>query len=45
MRKRGQTTGDFDLLMAATALRHSLTLLTNNRKHFEIIAGLEIESR
>jgi tRNA(fMet)-specific endonuclease VapC len=45
MRKRGQTIGDFDLLIAATALRHSLTLLTNNRKHFEGIAGLEIESK
>jgi tRNA(fMet)-specific endonuclease VapC len=45
MRKRGQTMGDFDLLIAATALRHNLKLLTNNRKHFEGIAGLEIESR
>jgi len=45
MRKRGQAIGDFDLLIAATALRHKLTLLTNNRKHFESIAGLEIESR
>jgi tRNA(fMet)-specific endonuclease VapC len=45
MRKRGQTIGDFDLLIAATALRHNLKLLTNNRKHFEGIAGLEIESR
>ena len=45
MRKRGQTIGDFDLLIATTALRHNLTLLTNNRKHFEGIAGLEIQSR
>jgi tRNA(fMet)-specific endonuclease VapC len=45
MRKRGQTVGDFDLLIAATALRHNLKLLTNNRKHFEAVAGLEIESR
>jgi tRNA(fMet)-specific endonuclease VapC len=45
MRKRGQRIGDFDLLIAATALRLHLTLLTNNRKHFEGIAGLEIESR
>jgi tRNA(fMet)-specific endonuclease VapC len=44
-RKRGQTIGDFDLLIAATALRHNLTLLTNNRKHFEGVAGLQIESR
>jgi len=45
MRKLGQTIGDFDLLIAATALRHGLTLLTNNRKHFEGIAGLKIESK
>jgi predicted nucleic acid-binding protein len=43
--KRGQTVGDFDLLIAATALLHNLTLLTNNRKHFEGVAGLQIESR
>ena len=45
MRKRGQVMGDFDLLIAATALRHNLTLLTNNRKHFAGIAGLQIQSR
>jgi tRNA(fMet)-specific endonuclease VapC len=45
MRKRGQVMGDFDLLSAATALRHNLTLLTNNRKHFAGIAGLQIQSR
>jgi tRNA(fMet)-specific endonuclease VapC len=45
MRKRGKTIGDFDLLIAATALHHNLTLLTNNRKHFMGIAGLEMESR
>jgi tRNA(fMet)-specific endonuclease VapC len=45
LRKRGQIIGDFDLLIAASALRHQLTLLTNNRKHFEGIVGLQIESR
>jgi len=45
MRKHGQILGDFDLLIAATALNHNLTLLTNNRKHFAGIAGLQIESR
>ena len=45
MRKRGQVMGDFDLLIAATPLRHNLTLLTNNRKHFAGIAGLQIQSR
>jgi len=44
LRRQGALIADFDLLIAATALRHDLTLLTNNRKHFERIAGLSIES-
>jgi predicted nucleic acid-binding protein len=35
---------DIDLLIGATALQHNLTLLTNNRRHFERIDGLCIES-
>jgi predicted nucleic acid-binding protein len=31
-------------MIGATALQHDLTLLTNNRRHFESIAGLQIES-
>jgi len=45
MRKRGQKIDGFDLLIAATALRRNLTLLANNRKHFEGIARLKIESK
>jgi tRNA(fMet)-specific endonuclease VapC len=30
---------DFDLLIGATALRHDLTLLSNNRRHFELVDG------
>jgi tRNA(fMet)-specific endonuclease VapC len=37
--------GDMDLLIGVTALRHDLTLLTNNRRHFELIEGLRIESQ
>jgi predicted nucleic acid-binding protein len=33
-----------DLWIAACALRHSLTLITNNRKHFCDIPGLSIIS-
>lgn len=44
LRKLGKTIGDFDLLIASTALHHNLTLLTNNRKHFKDITGLKIES-
>ena len=44
LRAAGLMIGDFDLLIGATALRHNLTLLTNNRRHFERIDGLRIES-
>lgn len=40
----GQAITQFDLAIAATALVHGLTLLTENRKHFERISGLQIES-
>ena len=36
--------GDCDLLIGATALRQNLTLLTNNRRHFERIDDLRMES-
>jgi tRNA(fMet)-specific endonuclease VapC len=36
---------DFDLLIGATALRHNLTLLTNNRRDFDMIDGLQLESQ
>lgn len=45
LRATGRTVADLDLLIGATALRHDLTLLTNNRRHFEVIEGLRIESR
>lgn len=44
LRRAGQIIGDMDLLIAATALQYGLTLLTNNRRHFERIADLRIES-
>jgi tRNA(fMet)-specific endonuclease VapC len=44
LRAAGLMIGDCDLLIGATALRHSLTLLTNNRRHFDRIGGLRIES-
>ncbi len=36
--------GDFDLLIAATSLQRDLTVLTNNRRHFEMVEGLRLES-
>ena len=44
LRAVGNTVGDFDLLIGATALHHDLTLLTNNRRHFELIEKLRIVS-
>jgi tRNA(fMet)-specific endonuclease VapC len=44
LRQRQVTVGDFDLLIAATCLRHNLTLCSNNRRHFEMVEGLEIIS-
>lgn len=41
-RRRGEGLADFDLLIAATALRHGLTLLTFNVRHFERIPDLEL---
>jgi tRNA(fMet)-specific endonuclease VapC len=44
LRKAGRIIEDFDLLIAATCLHHDLKLLTNNRRHFQRIEGLEIIS-
>ena len=44
LRAAGNIIGDFDLMIGSTALRHGLTLLTNNRRHFERMAGLNIIS-
>lgn len=46
LRATGRTTrretGDNDLMIAATALRHDLTLVTRNRRHFDRIPGLRL---
>jgi predicted nucleic acid-binding protein len=42
LRRRGQLIPDFDLLIAATALHHGLTLLTFNRRDFERIPELQL---
>ena len=39
--KRGESIGTFDTLIAAHALSRSLTLVTNNAKHFQRVAGLK----
>ena len=42
LRRRGQVIGDPDLLIAATALHHDLTLVTGNRGHFQRIPDLRM---
>ena len=44
LRRAGTPIGDFDLLIGATALHHNLTLLSNNRRHFQRIPGLNLIS-
>ncbi len=44
LRAAARMIADFDLLIASTCLRHSLTLLSNNRRHFELVEELEIIS-
>jgi predicted nucleic acid-binding protein len=44
LRRSGNIIADLDILIAASALRHNVTLLTNNRRDFERIEELTIES-
>jgi tRNA(fMet)-specific endonuclease VapC len=44
LRQAGQIIGDIDLFIAATALQYNLILLSNNRRHFERIDSLRLES-
>ena len=44
LRATGRPVGDLDLLIGATAIRHNLTILSNNRRHFERLEGLSIIS-
>ena len=42
LRKKGKLSGDIDLMIAATALHLDLEVLTDNKKHFEHISGIEL---
>ncbi|MEN8221180.1 MAG: type II toxin-antitoxin system VapC family toxin [Pseudomonadota bacterium] len=44
LRHQGQPIGDIDLLIAGVAVTQSLTLVTNNTKHFKRIPGLSLEN-
>jgi tRNA(fMet)-specific endonuclease VapC len=42
LEKQGSRLDDFDLIIAASALAHNLTLVTNNTDHFKRIEGLKL---
>lgn len=44
LRQNKKVIGDFDLLIASTCIYHRLTLLTNNRRHYDMVDGLSILS-
>ena len=44
LRASGNRIEDFDLLIGSTAIHLGLTLLTNNRRHFQSMRGLNIIS-
>lgn len=44
MQANGKAIADNDLWIAACAVRHSITLITHNRKHFENVPRLKLIS-
>ena len=44
LERRGQPIGPYDLLIAGQAIAAGLTLVTNNVKEFQRVAGLKVES-
>jgi predicted nucleic acid-binding protein len=44
LRQRGEMIGDFDILIAATALHADLPLVTDYARHFHRIENLAVES-
>jgi len=44
LRAAGKTIGDLDILIGVTALQRNLILFTNNRRRFEMLEDLQIES-
>ena len=43
LEEAGQMPGEADLMIAATALRHGLVVVTGNLRHYKRVPGLEVE--
>jgi tRNA(fMet)-specific endonuclease VapC len=44
LEEKGRPIGAYDLLIAAQAISHNLTLVTNNLREFQRIPGLKLEN-
>lgn len=44
LRRNGNLIEDFDLLLAATALSHKMTLVTNNTSHFQRVPQITLDN-
>ncbi|GHV22600.1 twitching motility protein PilT [Spirochaetia bacterium] len=44
LKSQGQPIGAYDVLIAATALRHDLLMITANQREFERVPGLQTEN-
>jgi len=44
LERRGVPLNDTDLMIASIALRHDLTLVTGNPRHFSRLPGLKLEN-
>jgi tRNA(fMet)-specific endonuclease VapC len=44
LKSTGRMIGAYDILIAATALKNSLTLVTNNLKEYQRVEGLVVEN-
>ncbi len=44
LRRAGRPIGDIDLFIAGVAVRHGLTVVTNNTEHFARIPDLSLEN-
>ncbi len=44
LKTQGQSIGAYDVLIAATALQHSLLMITANQREFDRVPGLQTEN-